>query len=152
MMVNCLLETSKFFYSRSDEWEINRGFSPKDWDDACLKPDLLLLNREGRDATFQDYIIFATCLVPSLRFQPLVCRLSSLLHLRYAVVIRLLFLVGHLYVIWCMVRWGSKNTHYKDGTCFKEIRLRLQILLLTSHLIVKAIGRTCVRETNMRFH
>ena len=54
----------------------------------------------------------------------------------YAWLIQLL-LIG----VW--FRWGSQNKHHKD-TCFKEIRLHLQILSTTPHSTAYTIGRTFI--------
>ena len=44
---------------------------------------------------------------------------------------------------WYVVQYGSKNKHH-TYTCLKEIRLCLQILITTLHLIMNTIGRTYV--------
>ena len=57
----------------------------------------------------------------------------------YVGVIRLIFLLRHLYLIGVWL--GSKNAHHND-TCLKEIALCLQILLTTPHSTLNTSRRT----------
>ena len=138
-----LARNFKVFYSRSDEWEINRGFFQrsemmlKAWSAASES------ERKGCDGWGSCKLCHLSCpfteissfgLSSVISHPSKVCGCYSVTFLNWTPVFH-----------WCVVRCGSKNKHYKDGTCLKEIGICLQILLPNSHLIVNTIGRTCVR-------
>ena len=72
--------------------------------------------------------------------------------LRYAGVIRLLFLIVHLHLIGVWLGVDTIKIH-KD-TCFKEIGLRLQLLLTTSHSMMDITIEfmTCVFNQEVNKH
>ena len=63
--------------------------------------------------------------------------------LRYAGPMWLLYLIRPPRFDWYVVQWGSNRKHQKD-TCFEEIRLHYQILIIALHSIMNTPERTYV--------